>query len=132
MTPGDEIFRNEYKITRADLAAYAEAGGDHNPIHLDDDAARAAGLPGVIAHGMYTMGLAARAVAEWAGTPDRVTELTARFAKPVVVPAEGAATVAVVGAVRKISESGDVDVTMTVTCGDDKVLAPARATVAAV
>ena len=131
MNTGDELFRNEYAIRRSDLVAYAHAGGDHNPIHLDDEAARAAGLQGVIAHGMYTMGLAARAVAEWAGTPDRITDLTARFAKPVVVPADGAATVIVVGTVRKIAESGDIDITMTVTCGSDKVLAPARATVTA-
>lgn len=131
MNPGDEIFRTEYTVTRADLAAYAKASGDHNPIHLDDEAARAAGLPGVIAHGMYTMGLAARAVTEWAGTADRITALTARFAKPVVVPADGGATILVVGTVRKIAENGDIDITMAVSCGTDKVLAPARVTVSA-
>ncbi|MGH8881642.1 MAG: MaoC/PaaZ C-terminal domain-containing protein, partial [Stackebrandtia sp.] len=55
---GEELFAVEFRVTRDDLAAYAQASGDHNPIHLDDAAAQAAGLPGVIAHGMYTMGLA--------------------------------------------------------------------------
>ncbi|MFD0557354.1 MaoC dehydratase-like protein [Stackebrandtia endophytica] len=131
VTAGDTLFEREFTIRRTDLVAYAHASGDHNPIHLDDEAARSAGLPGVIAHGMYTMGLAARAVAEWAGSPDRVTELTARFAKPVVVPAEGGASVTVVGVVRKVNDAGDIEVTMTVTCGTDKVLAPARVTVTA-
>jgi acyl dehydratase len=54
-----------FTITRADLVRYAAASGDHNPIHQDDDVARSVGLPGVIAHGMYTMALAARAVTEW-------------------------------------------------------------------
>ena len=54
-----------YTVTRADLVAYAEASGDHNPIHQDEEVARSVGLPGVIAHGMYTMALAARAVADW-------------------------------------------------------------------
>ena len=54
-----------FTVTRADLVRYAEASGDHNPIHQDEDVARSVGLPGVIAHGMYTMALAARAVGEW-------------------------------------------------------------------
>ena len=58
-----------FTITRADLVAYAEASGDHNPIHQDEEVARSVGLPGVIAHGMYTMALAARAVGEWFPAP---------------------------------------------------------------
>ncbi|MGH8879720.1 MAG: MaoC/PaaZ C-terminal domain-containing protein [Stackebrandtia sp.] len=129
MTPGDELFRTEYTIRRADLAAYAEASGDHNPIHQDDAAARAAGLPGVIAHGMYTMGLAARAVADWAGGAERVTGFTARFAKPVVVPADTGATISITGTVRKSLDDGAVEVNLTVQCEGTKVLAPARATI---
>lgn len=129
MNPGDELFSTSYTITRADLAAYAAASGDHNPIHADDAAARAAGLPGVIAHGMYTMGLTARAVAAWAGGPAKVTNFTARFAKPVVVPADGGATVTVTGTVRKTHDDGSVEVNLTVQCDGAKVLAPARATV---
>jgi acyl dehydratase len=62
-------------FTSEQIAAYAEASGDHNPIHLDDDFARAAGLPGIIAHGMLQMGLLARV----AGPPDRLRRLTCRF-----------------------------------------------------
>lgn len=129
MNPGDELFSTEYRITRADLAAYAAASGDHNPIHQDDAAAQAAGLPGVIAHGMYTMGLAARAVAGWAGGPAEVVSFTARFAKPVLVPADTPATVTVTGTVRKLLDDGSVELNLTVQCDGTKVLAPARAIV---
>lgn len=62
-------------FTREQIAAYAAASGDHNPIHLDEDFARSVGLPGVIAHGMLQMGFAARA----AGEPGRLRRLTCRF-----------------------------------------------------
>ena len=126
---GDELFAVEFPVRRQDLVAYAEASGDHNPIHLDDDAARAAGLPGVIAHGMFTMGLAARAIADWAGGPDRVTEFSARFAKPVPVPPEGTA-VTVSATVRNLRDDATAELAVTVTCGTDRVLAPSRAVVA--
>ena len=57
METGQVLEPQEYAVTRADLVAYAEAGGDHNPIHQDEEVARAVGLPGVIAHGMYTLAL---------------------------------------------------------------------------
>jgi acyl dehydratase len=55
-------------ITREQLVAYAEASGDHNPIHLNDDFARMAGLDGVIAHGMLSMGFLGQFVSGWMGT----------------------------------------------------------------
>ena len=64
---GTVLEPREFWVTRADLVGYAEASGDHNPIHVDEEVALAVGLPGVIAHGMYTLGLAARAVAGWTG-----------------------------------------------------------------
>ena len=67
-------------FTREQISAYAEASGDHNPIHLDDDFARSVGLPGVIAHGMLQMGLLATVAAEAAGGPDRLRRLSVRFA----------------------------------------------------
>jgi acyl dehydratase len=70
----------EVTITREQIRAYAEASGDRNPIHLDDDVARSVGLPGVIAHGMLQMGLLARVV----GPPQSVRRLTCRFAGMVV------------------------------------------------
>jgi acyl dehydratase len=66
-------------VTREQIRAYAEASGDDNPVHLDDDAAKRAGLPGVIAHGMLTMALLGRAVTAWAGDPDRVRLFAVRF-----------------------------------------------------
>jgi acyl dehydratase len=70
-------------VTREDVAAYAAAGGDRNPLHLDDEVARAAGFPGIVAHGMFTMGHLASCVAAWAGGPERVRRLTAQFRAPV-------------------------------------------------
>ncbi len=111
-----------YRVTRADLVAYAEASGDQNPIHQDEAVARAVGLPGVIAHGMYTLALAARAADTWAGAPGRVVELGAKFTRPVVVPddADGV-EVSVAGVVKRV-EGGLTTLAMTVTCAGEKVL----------
>jgi acyl dehydratase len=77
--PGDPLPELRQPLTRADLVRYAGASGDFNPIHWDEEAARAAGLPGVIAHGMLTMGVAARAVAALAGDPRAIRRLKVRF-----------------------------------------------------
>jgi acyl dehydratase len=127
---GDAVFSTSFPVERADLVRYAEASGDHNPIHLDEAAAKAAGLPDVIAHGMYTMGLVSRAVLEWAAeaAPEaRLTDFSARFAKPVVVPAEGGAVVVIDAKVRR-ADGDSVELAITVTSGGERVLAPARAT----
>jgi acyl dehydratase len=76
-------------VTRRMLQQYADASGDHNPIHLDADFARQVGLPDTIAHGMLTMGLAASVLQQWLGNCAAVTEFGTRFVKPVVVPTEG-------------------------------------------
>jgi acyl dehydratase len=65
VTPGDELETKTYAVRRSDLVRYAGASGDFNPIHWSDRVATSVGLPGVIAHGMFTMALAARAVGEW-------------------------------------------------------------------
>ena len=70
-------------VTAADVKAYADAGGDQNPLHQDDAVARAAGFPGIIAHGMFTMGHMAAAVVDWAGDPDAVVAISAQFRAPV-------------------------------------------------
>jgi acyl dehydratase len=110
-----------YRITRADLVAYAQASGDHNPIHQDEAVARSVGLPGVIAHGMYTLALAARYVDEALGEPGRIAQIGAKFIRPVVVPAEGTEVV-VSGDLRD-----DGTVLLTVTCAGEKVLGAASA-----
>lgn len=115
-----------YRVTRADLVAYAAASGDHNPIHQDEEIARSVGLPGVIAHGMYTLALAARYVDEYVGEPGRIAELGAKFTKPVVVPeGDQGVEVTVAGAVEE--RDGVRVVALTVTCGEDKVLGNPRA-----
>jgi len=116
-----------FTITRADLVRYAEASGDHNPIHQDDEVARSVGLPGVIAHGMYTMALAARAVADW--YPDaELVSLGCKFTSPVVVPAEGGVDVEVAGE-AKPGEDGLTTVALTVTSGGQKVLGMPKAVI---
>jgi acyl dehydratase len=116
-----------FTITRADLVRYAASSGDHNPIHQDEGVARSVGLPGVIAHGMYTMALAARALDIWAGGPGRVRELSCKFTKPVVVPDdETGVEVRVAGTVKQVTDGG-VQVALEVRCGDEKVLGQPKA-----
>ena len=129
MEPGDVLTPRVFAITRADLVRYAKASGDHNPIHQDDEVARSVGLPGVIAHGMFTLGLVGRAVAEWTGGAE-VVELGAKFIAPVVVPAEGAAEVRVTGTVKSVSD-GLATLALEVRCGEAKVLGMPKAVVRA-
>jgi len=129
MKAGDPLEPREYDVTRADLVAYADASGDHNPIHQDDEVARSVGLPGVIAHGMYTMALAARAVSDWTGRAD-VVELGCKFTSPVVVPEEGTVKVRVAGTVKKVDD-GLATLALEVTCDGQKVLGMPKAVVRA-
>ncbi|HEY8812304.1 MAG TPA: MaoC/PaaZ C-terminal domain-containing protein [Candidatus Dormibacteraeota bacterium] len=73
-----------WQVTRDQIRAYAEASGDRNPIHLDDEAARAAGLPGVIAHGMLGMAQLANFVVAYAGDHRRLRRLRCRFSGMVL------------------------------------------------
>ncbi len=109
------IGAKTYRITRADLVAYAEASGDPNPIHQDETVALAVGLPGVIAHGMFTMALAARFVDEYVGRPGQIEQLSAKFTKPVVVPEEGTE-------VHIEGEETDGRIRLQVTCQGERVL----------
>jgi acyl dehydratase len=118
-----------FTITRVDLVRYAEASGDQNPIHQDEEVARSVGLPGVIAHGMYTMALAARAVADWYPGAELVS-LGCKFTSPVVVPAEGGVDVEIAGE-EKRGDDGLVTVVLTVTSGGQKVLGMPKAVVRA-
>jgi acyl dehydratase len=116
-----------YTVTRTDLVRYAGASGDLNPIHWSDRVARSVGLPGVIAHGMYTQALMARALDTWAGATGRVLELGCKFTRPVVVPDDDAGVqVVVAGTVKNVTAEG-VHVSLTVTCGGEKVLGMPRA-----
>jgi len=128
---GTELPEQTSRVTRADLVRYAGASGDFNVIHWNDRVAREVGLPGVIAHGMLTAGLAARAVTSWAGDPGAVVEYQVRFSRPVVVPDDDeGAELTVRGRVAAVGEDGRVRVDLTVTSGGEKVLSLARAFVA--
>jgi len=70
-------------VAREDVKAYADAGGDQNPLHLDDAFARSVGFDGIIAHGMFTMGHMAAAVVGWAGSGAEVQRITATCRSPV-------------------------------------------------
>ena len=130
LTAGSALPAQHFRIRRADLVRYAAASGDSNPIHVSDDAARAVGLPGVVAHGMLTMALAGRALTSWAGGVEGVLEYGVRFTKPVPVPddADGA-WLDVSGVVRERAADGSLRIDLTVTCGGQKVLGMARARV---
>ncbi len=85
---GEELPPLSRVVTREDVRAYAEAGGDRNPLHLDDAVATQAGFDGVIAHGMFTMGHMAACVVAWAGDPAAVTSISANFRAPVTMGQE--------------------------------------------
>jgi len=128
---GTELPEQTSRVTRADLVRYAGASGDLNVIHWNERVAREVGLPDVIAHGMLTAGLAARAVTRWAGDPGAVVDYQVRFSRPVVVPDDDlGAELTVRGRVASLLEDGRVRVDLTVTSGGDKVLSLARAVVA--
>lgn len=122
-----------YRITRTDLIRYAGASGDFNPIHWSQRVAASVGLPGVIAHGMFTMALGARAVTAWVGGDSAaITDYSVRFARPIAVPDDDEGTELVVsGAIRGVADDGLVQVELTAVCAGEKVLAQARATVRA-
>jgi acyl dehydratase len=130
LAQGAELPTRRFRIRRADLARYAAAAGDDNPIHLDDEAARAVGLPGVVAHGMLTMALAGRALSDWAGGPAAIVEYGVRFTKPVPVPDDDdGSELEVSGMVKEHFADGTARIDLRVTFGGQPVLGMARARV---
>jgi acyl dehydratase len=85
---GTALAERVFYLDRALLKAYADASGDQNPIHQNEEFAKAVGLPSVIAHGMLTMALVGKYVTDFAGGSGQVKEFSGRFMKPVVVPAD--------------------------------------------
>lgn len=126
-----ELAPQQFTVTRADLVRYAGASGDFNPIHWSERVATSVGLPGVIAHGMLTLALAARAVEEWAGGPDRIVEFGAKFTKPVVVPDDDTGTVITVSGQVSAEDDATRTLSVKVTCGDVAVLGAMKAVVRA-
>jgi acyl dehydratase len=124
MTLPEKVFY----IDRALLKAYADASGDQNPIHQNEEFALSVGLPNVISHGMLTMALAGKYVTEWAGGSANVREFSARFIKPVVVPAGEKVDLTVVATVTEVI-GNIVKLDITATSAGVKVLGMAKAVV---
>jgi acyl dehydratase len=82
---GEELPERARVVTAADVRAYADAGGDQNPLHQDEAVARGAGFPGIVAHGMFTMGHMAATVVAWAGDVQSVSWVTAQFRAAVFI-----------------------------------------------
>ena len=111
---GAVVAERDVHLTRESLVRYAGASGDFNPIHYRDDVAAAVGLPGVIAHGMLTMGLAVETLVGWLGDSGRIAEYGVRFTRPVVVDPEQGAIVHVVATVGAIDDdSARIDLKVT-------------------
>jgi acyl dehydratase len=117
-----------FYIDRALLKAYADASGDQNPIHQNEEFALSVGLPNVISHGMLTMALAGKYVTEWAGGSANVREFSARFIKPVIVPAGEKVDLTVVATVTEVI-GNIVKLDITATSAGVKVLGMAKAVV---
>ena len=102
LTVGDELPAHHTRLSRGDLVNYAGVAGDANPIHWDEDIAKLAGLPDVIAHGMLTMGLGAGFVSEWSGDPGAVTRYAVRLSQPAIVPAMVGADIEFSGRIKSL------------------------------
>ncbi len=126
-TVGDLIAQRSVAITRDTLVRYAGASGDFNPIHYNDAFAESVGLPGVIAHGMLTMGLGASVVEEWAG-PGNVLDYGCRFTRPIPVPALDEVVVDITATIAAVDEDARiVRVDVVVEFAGQKVLGKAQA-----
>src|SRR2546423_4536972 len=84
---GDEIPVLRKVVKREDVKAYADASGDQNPLHQDDNFARSVGFPGIIAHGMFSMAHLTKAITDWLGDPAALKSLKVQF-RAVVFMAE--------------------------------------------
>ncbi|KQM17950.1 MaoC family dehydratase [Plantibacter sp. VKM Ac-2880] len=124
---GDVVAERTVHLTRDALVRYAGASGDFNPIHYRDDVAASVGLPGVLAHGMLTMGIAAQPVVDWIGDPGRVLDYQVRFTRPVVVDPETGAELHIVAKVGKLdADAQTARIDLTVTFAEQTVLGKAQ------
>jgi acyl dehydratase len=128
---GSALPGQTFPVRRADLVRYCGASGDFNVIHWNERVARSVGLPDVIAHGMFTMALAARVVTDWAGDPGAVVDYGVRFTRPVPVPDDDVgSTVEVEATVAAKLPEGRVRVDLKATYAGTTVLGRAQAVVA--
>lgn len=127
---GQEIGIIEFLLTRDSLVRYAGASGDFNSIHYRDDVAAAVGLPGVLAHGMLTMGAAVQVAVNWVGDAGRIADYQVRFTKPVVVHPTDGAVLVVSGKIGAIdAETRTVRVDLNAQFNETTVLGKAQAVV---
>jgi acyl dehydratase len=125
---GTVLEEKVFYLDRALLKQYADASGDQNPIHQNEEFALSVGLPNVIAHGMLTMALVGKYVSDFAGGSANVLEYSARFTKPVIVPAGEKVDLTVSATVAEVN--GDkVSLTLSATSAGVKVLGMAKAVV---
>jgi acyl dehydratase len=121
---GAEFAPKSFLINRKLLVEYANASGDQNPIHQDEAFAKSVGLPDVIAHGMLTMALAGKYLTDISGSQS-VLEFSARFIKPVVVPADTDVALVISGKVTEIN-NGIAKIELLAMCNEVKVLGMAK------
>lgn len=117
-----------FSLNRELLKRYADASGDQNPIHQDEEFAVSVGLPNVIAHGMLTMALVGKYVSDFAGGSAKVLEFGARFIKPVIIPAGEEVDLTVTAMISEIAD-GKISLTLSATSADVKVLGMAKAVI---
>jgi len=115
-------------LDRALLKAYADASGDQNPIHQNEEFALSVGLPNVIAHGMLTMALVGKYVTDWSGGSNSVKEFGARFIKPVIVPAGEKVDLTINATVIEVN-GAEIKVDLVATSAGVKVLGMSKAVV---
>ena len=125
---GTVIEERIFTVNRALLKEYADASGDQNPIHQNEEFAVSVGLPNVIAHGMLTMALVGKYLSDFAGGSAKVVEFGARFTKPVIVPADEKVDLTVTATVAEIAD-GKISLTLSATSAGVKVLGMAKAVV---
>jgi acyl dehydratase len=125
---GTVLEERVFYLDRALLKQYADASGDQNPIHQNEEFAISVGLPNVIAHGMLTMALVGKYVSDFAGGSARVLEYRARFIKPVIVPAGEKVDLTVSATIAEI-DGDKVSITLSATSAGVKVLGMAKAVV---
>ena len=124
---GQALPSREFHFTRDSLVRYAGASGDFNAIHYRDDVAKAVGLPGVLAHGMLTMGASVQSVVDFLGDSGKVIDYQVRFTKPVLVDAAKGATLVVNATVVEIDEAAKIArIDLSATCDDVVVLGKAQ------
>ena len=125
---GTVLDEKVFYLDRALLKAYADASGDQNPIHQNEEFAVSVGLPNVIAHGMLTMALVGQYVSDFAGGSANVLEYSARFIKPVIVPAGEKVDLTVTATVAEVAD-GKISLSLSATSAGVKVLGMAKAVV---